>query len=74
MYIGMAVLPLALHFCLSHGISHNFLKILVVGLATLSLFRPSVYMSKAKMAFFRGLAFSSQPEIFEMALEKVQTS
>jgi len=37
-----------------------------VGLATLSLF--SVYMSKVKMAFFGGLAFSSLPELFELAL------
>jgi len=37
-----------------------------VDLATFSLF--SVYMSKAKVAFFGGLAFSSQPELFEIAL------
>jgi len=37
-----------------------------VGLATLSLL--SVYTSKTKVAVFGGLTFSSQPELFEIAL------
>jgi len=36
------------------------------GYVTLSLF--SVYMSKAKVAFFGGLAFSNQPELFKIVL------
>jgi len=39
-----------------------------MSLATLSLSLFSVYMSKAKVAFFERLAFSSQPELFEIAL------
>jgi len=64
MYTGTAVPRLALRFCFSQVTTFQKYRLWI----WLLLVCLVVYMSKEKVAFFGGLAFSSQSELFEIAL------